>query len=46
MKALEGRPYEVAYSDQFLETFMKSSFTEQNILCELYVYEMVCTLDR
>ena len=42
MKALkEGRPYEVASSDQFLETFMKSSFTEQNLLCELYLHEMV-----
>ena len=38
MKALkEGRPYEVASSYQFLETFVKSSFIEHNILCELYL---------
>ena len=47
LKALkEGRPYEVASSDKFLETFMKRSFTEQNILCKLYLHEMVCPLDR
>ena len=47
MKALkQGRPYEVASSDQFLEIFVKSSFTEQNLLCELYLHEMVFPLDR
>ena len=47
MKAIkEGRPYEVASSDQFLETFMKSSFTEKNLLCEFYLKEMVFPLDR
>ena len=46
MKALkEGRSYEVASSDQFLETFMKNSLTEQNILCELYLHEMASPLD-
>ena len=47
MKELkEGRPYEVASLDQFLETLMKSSFTEQNLLCELYLHEMVFPLNR
>ena len=47
MKELkEGRPYEVASSDQFLETFMKSSFTKKNLLCQLYLHEMVFPLDR
>ena len=41
----EGRPYEVASSDQFLETFMKSSFNEKNILCEIYLHEISCTFD-
>ena len=47
LKALkEGRPYEVASSDKFLETFMESNFTEQNLLCELYLHEMDCPMDR
>ena len=47
LKALkEGRPYEVASSTQFLETFIKSSFTEQNLLCELYLHEIACPLNR
>ena len=47
MKALkEGRPYEVASSNQFLETFVKTSFTEQNILRQLYLHEMVFPLDQ
>ena len=41
LKALkEGRPYELASSAQFLETSMESSFTEQNLLCKLYLHKM------
>ena len=40
LKALkEGRPYEVASSAQFLDTFIQSSFTEKNVLCEFYLHE-------
>ena len=42
----EGRPYEVTYSTQFMETFIKSIVTEKNLLCELYLHEMACPLDR
>ena len=40
----EGRPYEIATSAKFLETFMASDFIEQNLLCELYLHEMDCPL--
>ena len=47
MKELkEGISYEVASSDQFLETFMKSSFTEQDILCDLYLHEMDFSMEQ
>ena len=42
----EGRPYEVASSTQFMETFIKSSFTEQNLLCELYLHELAFPIVR
>ena len=42
----EGRPYEIATSAKFLETFMGSNFEDQNLLCELYLHEMACPLDR
>ena len=46
LKALkEGRPYEVASNAQFLETFMESSFTEQNLLCELFLHEIAFPLN-
>ena len=40
----EGRPYEMATSAQFLETFMESGFVEQNVFFELYLHEMACPL--
>ena len=40
----EGRPFRLTPSAQFLETFMESSFTEQNLLCEFYLHEMACPL--
>ena len=47
MKALkEWISYEVATFDYFLETFMPSSFIEKNLLCEIYLHEMDCPLDR
>ena len=46
LKALkEGRPYQLTPFAQFLETFMESSFTEQNLICEFYLHEMACPLD-
>ena len=45
LKALkEGRPYKLASSAQFLETFMERSFTEQNLLCELDLHKMACPM--
>ena len=41
----EGRPYQLTPSAQFLETFVESSFNEQNLLCELYLNEMACPMD-
>ena len=42
----EKRPYEMATSAHFLENFMEINFVEQNLLCELYLHEMACPLDR
>ena len=40
----EGRSYEIATSVEFLETFLRSNFEDQNLLCELYLHEMACPL--
>ena len=46
LKALkEGRPYQLTPTAQFLKTFMESSFTEPNLLCEFYLHEMACPMD-
>ena len=42
----EGRPYEIATSAKFLETFLETDFVEHNLLCELYLHELACPLDR
>ena len=42
----EGRLFEIATSEKFLETFLGSNFEEQNLLCELYLHEMACPMDR
>ena len=42
----EGRSYEIKTSAKFLETFLRSNFEDQNLLCELYLHEMACPLDR
>ena len=42
----EGRPYEIATSAKFLETFLASDFIEQNLLCELYLHDLAYPLDR
>ena len=42
----EGRSYELETSAKFLETFLGSDFEDQNLLCELYLHEMACPLDR
>ena len=42
----EGRSYEIETSVKFLETFLGSDFEDQNLLCELYLHEMACPLDR
>ena len=42
----EGRSFEIATSEKILETFLGRNFEEKNLLCELYLHEMVCPLDR
>ena len=42
----EGRSFEITTSTKFLETFFGSNFEDQNMLCELYLHEMACPLDR
>ena len=42
----EGRPFEITTSAKFLEPFFGSNFEDQNLLCELYLHEMACPLDR
>ena len=42
----EGRSFEITTSAKILETFFRSSFEDQNLLCELYLHEMACPLDR
>ena len=42
----EGRLFEIATSEKILETFLGSNFEEQNLLCELYLHEMACPMDR
>ena len=42
----EGRSYDIATSTKFLETFLRSNFEDQNLLCELYLHEMACPLDH
>ena len=46
LKAMkEGIPYQLKPSVQFLETFVETSFTKHNLLCELYLHEMPCPMD-
>ena len=42
----EGRSFEITTSARFLETFLRSNFEDQNLLCELYLHERACTMDR
>ena len=42
----EGRSFEITTSTNFLETFLRSNFEDQNLLCELYLHEMAFPLDR
>ena len=42
----EGRSFEITTSAKFLETFLRSNFEDQNLLCELYLHEMACPMDR
>jgi len=42
----EGRSFEITTSAKILETFLRSNFEDQNLLCELYLHEMACPLDR
>ena len=41
----EGGIYQLTPYAQFLETCVESSFTEQNLLRELYLKEMACPMD-
>ena len=42
----EGRSFEIKTSAKFLETFFRSNFEDQNLLCELYLHEMDFPLYR
>ena len=42
----EGMSFEITTSTKFLEMFLRSNFEDQNLLCELYLHEMACPLDR
>ena len=42
----EGRSFEITTSAKFWEIFLRSNFKDQNLLCELYLHEMACPLDR
>ena len=47
LKAMkEGRSFEITTLAKFLETFFGSNFEDQNMLCELYLHEMACPMDR
>ena len=41
----EGRSFEITTSAKILETFLRSNFEDQNLLCELYLHEMAFHLD-
>ena len=41
----EGRPWKIVTPSQFLETFTHSEFSEQNLLCELYLHDKACLMD-
>ena len=36
----EGRPHQLVTILQFLDTLSQSDFSEQNLLCELYLHEV------
>ena len=41
----EGIPWQIVTPSQFLETFTQSEFSEQNLLCELYLPDRACLMD-
>ena len=41
----ERRPYEIETLAKFLETFLKSDFEDQNLMCQLYLHELAFPLD-
>ena len=46
LRAVKDRKsFEIKTSVKFLETFLRSNFEDQNLLCELYLHEMACPLD-
>ena len=40
----EGRPYQLLSTPKFLDTFIKSDFSDQNLLCELFLHERECPM--
>ena len=42
----EGRSFEIRTAEKILKTFLRSNFEDQNLLCELYLHEMACPLNR
>ena len=41
----EGRPYQLFSTPKFLDTFIKSDFSDQNFLCELFFHERAFPMD-
>ena len=41
----EGRPYQLLSTPKFLDTFIKSIFSDQNFLCELFLHEREFPMD-
>ena len=41
----EGRPYKVFSTPKLLETFIKSDFLDQNLLCDFFLHERACPID-
>jgi hypothetical protein len=42
----EGRPHKIALNFDFMDTFSHSEIEEKHLLCELYLHEFSCPLDR
>ena len=47
MKSIvEDQPHKITLVPEFLENFFQSGITNQHFLCELYLHEHACQLDK